>query len=90
MTAFNITYDLTQPGRNYEGLFEAIKSTGKYWHYLDSTWIVLTQETAIQLWNRLAKKIDRNDSVLVIEVRNNVSGWMPKDAWAWISANVPR
>jgi len=27
--------------------------------------------------------------LLIIEVRDNVQGWLPKDAWDWIHKNVP-
>ena len=89
MKAFSITYDLKVPGRNYEGLYNAIKSCGKYWHYLDSTWIVVSNESSQQVWNMLAPNIDKSDFVLVIEVRRDCYGWLPKDAWDWINANVP-
>ena len=51
--------------------------------------IVITNENAGQVWNRLAKHVDKNDYMLIIEVRDNVQGWLPKDAWEWIHANVP-
>lgn len=89
MAAYSINYDLKAPNRDYAGLYKAIKQSGKWWHYLDSTWIVITQEDAGQIWNRLAQHIDKNDYMLIIEVRDNVQGWLPKDAWDWIHANVP-
>lgn len=90
MRAFAINYDLKVPNRNYEGLYEAIKQSGtKWWHYLDSTWLVVTNDNAQQIWNRLAQQIDKNDYILIIEVRDNVQGWLPKDAWEWIHTNVP-
>ena len=90
MTAFSINYDLKGPGRDYTELYDAIKASGKWWHYLDSTWIVVTNEDAQQIWTRLASTIDKNDYLLVIEVLDNVKGWLPKDAWNWIHTNVPK
>ena len=89
MSAFSITYDLKVPGRNYTGLYEEIKKSGKWWHYLDSTWIVITDEGPQQIWNRLAPQIDKNDYMLIIEILDNTQGWLPADAWTWIHANVP-
>lgn len=86
---YSITYDLRSPSRDYTGLYEAIKKSPKWWHFLQSTWLVLTSESAVQVWNRLAPHIDNNDSLLVIEVRNNKEGWLPKEAWDWINQNVP-
>ena len=89
MRAYCITYDLKVPGRNYSGLYEAIKAIGKWWHYLDSTWIVVSEESSQRIWNRLHSHIDENDYLLIIEVRNDSYGWLPKDAWNWIRENVP-
>lgn len=90
LRAYAINYDLKAPGRNYEPLYEAIKQSGPWCHYLESTWLVASVEDATQIWTRLAKQIDPNDLMLIIEVRNNVQGWLPKDAWEWINQNVPR
>ena len=57
---------------------------------MQSTWLVITAETPDQVWKRLEPHIDKNDYLLVIEVRDNVQGWLPKDAWDWIHTNVPR
>lgn len=88
--AYSITYDLRQPGRDYSNLFEAIKKSPRWWHYLESTWIIVTEETANQVWERISSAIDKNDFLLIIEVRDNVQGWLPKDAWDWIHQNIPK
>jgi len=89
MKAYSINYDLKAPGRDYNKLYEAIKASGKWWHYLESTWLVVSNESSQQVWDRIAQSIDENDSVLIIEVRKNKSGWLPQDAWDWINKNVP-
>jgi hypothetical protein len=89
MKVFMITYDLRAPGRNYESLYEAIRSAGAWWHFLESSWLLATNESSIQVWNRLASNIDRNDHLLIIEVRRDAYGWLPQEAWDWINANVP-
>lgn len=81
---YSINYDLRQPGRNYEKLYEAIKSCGAWWHNLESTWLVDTTLSASQVWDRIRAHVDRNDSVLIIGVTKDYSGWLPKQAWDWI------
>jgi hypothetical protein len=88
-TVFCISYDLKKPGRNYDALYTALKSFGTWWHFLESTWLVVSYESAVHVWNRLAATIDPSDFVLVIEVRRNYQGWLPKEAWDWINVNVP-
>lgn len=89
MRAYAINYDLKAPGRNYEGLYAAIKELGTWWHYLESMWIVKTSLEVNGVWERLARHLDENDRLLVIEVRCNAQGWLPKEAWDWIHKNVP-
>ena len=89
MAAFCITYDLKAPGRDYKGLYEGIKASGKWWHYLESTWLVVTDQKPGEIWDRLNPHADDNDRILIIEVRNNKSGWLSQDAWDWINENVP-
>lgn len=89
MKVYSINYDLKAPGRDYTKLYEAIKATGKWWHYLESTWLVVANETSQQIWNRIAPNIDKNDFILIIAVNRESHGWLPKDAWDWINANIP-
>jgi hypothetical protein len=88
--AYAINYDLKAPNRNYESLYEEIKKSPQWWHFLESTWLIITEETPTQVWTRLAKQIDNNDFMLIIEVRENVQGWLPKEAWDWIHSYVPK
>ncbi|MEL6216986.1 MAG: hypothetical protein AAFR79_00750 [Pseudomonadota bacterium] len=87
---YAINYDLKKPDRNYEELHKAIKALGAWWHYLDSTWLVDTSLSATEVWDRLAPHVDNNDSVLVIGVTRNYSGWLPQKAWDWINQRLNR
>jgi len=90
MNAFAVTYDLRAKRKpDYKGVFKELKLCTRWWHYLESTWLVMTDETASELWERLRPHVHSRDSVLIIEVRDNVSGWLPEKAWAWINRNVP-
>ncbi len=89
MKAYSITYDLKSPGSNYEKLYEVIKDTGKWWHFLESTWLVVSNETSQEIWDKIAPVVDKNDFILIIEIKRNYYGWLPKDAWDWIDTNVP-
>lgn len=85
---FAVNYDLKAPGRNYSALYEAIKSCGDWWHYLGSTWLLDTQLSADGIWKRLQPHTDSNDYVLVIGVTAASQGWLPRDAWKWISERI--
>lgn len=69
MRSFLIGYDLNKPGQDYPGLFEAIKNLGStWWHCLDSTWIVNSAKSTVEIRNVLASRIDGNDKLLVVEL----------------------
>lgn len=87
--AYFVSYDLKKPGRDYSGLYSALKDLGKWWHYLDSSWLICTSETPEKILSRIKSSIDKGDRVLIIEVRDNCEGWLPKEAWAWIHNHVP-
>jgi hypothetical protein len=87
---YAVNYDLRVYGTpNYADLEAELKRSPNWWHYLQSTWLIATDETATELWNRIAPHVRKIDSVLIIEVCQNVSGWLPQKAWEWIRANVP-
>lgn len=90
MTKYLITYDLKTPGKNYSGLYEAIKGLGAWWHYLDSTWIIKSQTLdSTQIFNRLQPHIDNNDNILVVEIiPTHSQGLLPPEAWNWINSLV--
>ncbi len=85
-----ITYDLNRPGQNYAGLYDAIKECGAWWHYLDSTWLVSTNFSPSQVWEKLSLKIDKGDRVFVSRLSNNpnYSGILPREAWEWLRART--
>lgn len=80
-----ISYDLKEPGRNYEALYDEIKKAGTWWHHLDSTWIIQTEFTPKQWYQRLTPHLDRNDTILIIQVSKNPYGRLPKRAWDWLA-----
>lgn len=83
-----ITYDLNKKGQNYEKLYESIKSLGSCAHYLDSTWFVDTYRTSNDIRDILRNVMDSNDSLFVSKVTKSYSGWLPNEAWDWLSKHV--
>lgn len=85
-----ISYDLKSADKNYDSLHKAIKGLGsKWWHYLDSTWFVVTNISLAQSSEILRKEMDGNDLLLIIDVADykEVNGWLPSKAWEWLRNN---
>ncbi|WP_153147639.1 hypothetical protein [Dechloromonas sp. H13] len=85
---YAINYDLCKPGRDYDGLYGAIKGCGGWWHYLGSTWLVDTNLDATGIYARLKPHLDSNDNMLIIGVTRDYNGWLPQEAWNWINERV--
>jgi hypothetical protein len=79
-----ITYDLKRPGQQYPGLYDILKSSGWWWHHLDSTWIVKSPYGPQYWYERLSPLLDQNDFVFVTELKRNYWGFLPKEAWDWL------
>ena len=88
MKAYIINYDLKVKEKSYVSFYDAIRQSPKWWHYLDSTWIIATNETSKQISNRLVVHIHKKDNLLIIEVKKDYWGLLSKDAWDWLSENV--
>jgi hypothetical protein len=81
---YNVSYDLNKTGKDYKGLHEELKKTGTWIHLLDSTWLLFTAESATQIYNRLRPHIDQDDNIMIAQITNNYSGWLPENAWNWV------
>ena len=53
MSILLVTYDLNKPNQDYETLYEILKSAPSWWHHLDSTWLIRTEETPNQWYQKL-------------------------------------
>ena len=89
MTTFCVSYDLNKSGQNYNALYEELKKSPRWCHPMDSTWLIVTSETAEQLRDRIRKHLDDNDTLLVIKVVRPYSGWLTKEVWDWLQENIP-
>ena len=75
----------------HEKLSNAIKESGeKWWHYLDSVWLVKTDKSSHDVGMALRDAIGSSrTNILVIEVIGFAQGALPEKAWDWINENVP-
>lgn len=88
--AYLVSYDLRELPERYGPLFTELKKSTYWWHYVNSTWIVIRYETLSELAPTLRKLIFTNDRLLVMPAKGPADGWLPKEAWDWIHTRVPR
>lgn len=82
-----VTYDLLAADEcdGYKGLFEELKQSPSWSHYINATWLVVTTESPSELWKRIKPHLHEDDNVLIIEVAPNYQGWLPKRTWEWMN-----
>jgi hypothetical protein len=72
MKVYQISYDLRKQ-RNYEALYELIRSYGGYCHALESSWLITTQQSATQVRDYLSQALDRDDHLLVTRLQGEAA-----------------
>jgi hypothetical protein len=70
-----ISYDLYEPGKNYEAVSSAIKELGSWARVQKSFWYVRSQFGAQQAAEYVRRSMDANDSLIVIDSANNNACW---------------
>ena len=85
---FCVSYDLKGDDGDYVGLYNVLKSSSHWWHYLQSTWLVVVDDDADGLWAKLEPHVQDGDRLLIIGVTAESQGTLPDKAWQWIKRNV--
>ena len=88
---YMITYDLNKQGQDYENVIQAIKdaSTGVWCTYWKSSFLIKSNlQTANEVFNKIQPYLDSNDTLLVIEVKNNKQGWLNEKQWKYINESI--
>ena len=80
MARYIVTYDLSQPGRNYDDLYKRIKSYGNWARITESSWAIETDQKATEIRDYLKPALDNNDEILV--------GILETSAWIGLSEKV--
>ncbi len=68
MKTYLVGYDLDKPDQDYPALINAIRTHGTWWHHLDATWIIKTDQSAPQIRDFLTKHIGKSDELLVVRL----------------------
>lgn len=83
-----VGYDLKE-GEDYSNLIAAIKTYDKWWHHLDSTWIISTADSPTQVRDYLKQFLHSDDKILVATIGAPAAwkGFNDRGS-SWLSANL--
>jgi ribosomal protein RSM22 (predicted rRNA methylase) len=67
MPCYIVTYELKQPRREYVDFIGAIKSYDDWAQILDSTWAIVTDDSATEVRDHLWALVDPQDGLFIVE-----------------------
>ena len=70
-----VSYDLMNPGQNYDSVIETIKKLGTWAKIHQSYWHVKTHCSAKEAAEIIWQTMDRNDKLFVVDTSNNDAYW---------------
>lgn len=84
-----ISYDLKNPGRNYEALLQRIKSYSGWARLGGSAYIIISADSAANIRDNLMAVIDNNDKIFV-GVINAPAAWrgLGDEVSQWLRNNL--
>ena len=85
-----VSYSLRAPDAYYARFLEELRRSEDWWHFLESTWIVLRRETMVELGIRLRPLVRPQDFLLILPAKGPADGQLPAEAWEWIRLKLPK
>lgn len=85
MNTILIHYELHGTNRDYDALYQQIRSCGAWCHVHESLWLVNTTRTASEIRDHVGMVLKQRDQILTIDVsgrpwatnyRNEQTSWM--------------
>lgn len=91
MNTLLVSYDLKAPGKDYEKLWNHLKSYPDWAKPLESLWLIKTSKTPKQVKELIRDNyIDNNDKLFVVDVTGKSASWynLPEKISQWIKENL--
>lgn len=86
---YAVMYDLKSRKHDYSGMFDVLKSSIAWMHYIQDAWFIERDDTTDQIWKLIEPHINNNDFVFIVEINKNYHGALPKEAWHWLNEHLP-
>ena len=76
MAVLSVSYDLHRESRrDYQRLFEALKSFDGWYHELESTWFIWSEWTPYQVYEYLKPHLHQRDTVCITPIADDQGWW---------------
>ena len=65
-----------------------LQSSEDWWHYIDKTWLISTDESLAELHERLSRHLVSEDKLLITRFQGDYAGLLTPEAWNWIDEHM--
>jgi len=88
MRVLVVCCDLRQRGKDYSEVFKVLMKSGEWLEVLDSTWLIYTEMTPKELYERLSDHLSETDRLFIVEAGKERFGCLSSQAWEWIDRRL--
>ncbi len=81
-----VAFNLRNRRHKYDMFFDALLASKGWFNFFDNAWLISTDETSQELFERLNSYLTAEDYVLVMRVTPDYFGWLPQEAIDWLEA----
>lgn len=86
--SYIIAYDLCKPGRDYNSLYNSLRSFRIWGKLTESVWCVVTEWDSVKIRDFLTSCLDVNDRLIVIKSGGEAAWKNMKASNDWIKQNI--
>lgn len=84
-----ISYDLSEKNQDkYDEIFETIQSFGAYCKFQKSVWLVKTDLSPEQMYQKIISAIGSKDYIFICELNNSYYGYGKEDNWDFVKEHI--
>lgn len=83
-----ITYELRKEDKDYNYLYEKIKSLGEWQRPLESTWFLDSELPISEIKRELENFMDGGDKLFISKITEDYDGCLIGSMWLWLSSHV--
>lgn len=87
MACYIISYDLTE-SNDYNNVYEALRSYKIWARITESTWAIVTNDTAVQVRDRLMAEVTNKDRIFVVRSGKSAAWINPRCKNEWLKKHL--
>ena len=88
MPCYIVSFDLFDPLRNHDELYMAVKAYTDWAKLNGSTWVLVTEDSALQIRDQLKQHLEVNDRLFIVKSGVEAAWRNPECENEWLKENL--